>query len=305
MCKRLLRLLPIAKGCNENFQLKVPSDLSLLSNNRVSLSLSALKLTIPRWHVSCAKGSTMSWTDAFVIYLSIAAPFGVYHYFASPRRDRRTVPWALLNGIAWLIRLPGFLHTIVKSRLNRSRSLSNDLETLVLRRVAAGLALCKASDDLTGVFEIQEVLERYVGISKMLEATGNGASGTSDLWSVSGHPDPSTAALVRQRTNRENLRRHRTEAINELLSLVRSLDPGNDKSPAAVNSVAELFLKYGNEIAADEVIGIGLGSVSNHKRASRPGRLLWNLTQPLRTRNGSPAVKIPQIVLTSNLPRDD
>lgn len=160
--------------------------------------------------------------DILIIYLACGAPVGVY-YFVNNRyeQDRRFLK-ALFITLVWFWPAARLLQKYVTKELPASGSSKKDslkdeeiLETR--KRLEAVFA---ADTSGASLFEVREILDRYIGLTDAVQDQTHAGEGSSQFFEAAGSRNPALAAKCHYRRNRRLLFFHQTLAGQDFLKTV-------------------------------------------------------------------------------------
>jgi len=165
--------------------------------------------------------------DFFIIYLACGAPAGVYFFLQN--RTKINFPSlclkSFLTAIVWIPYAFKFLHEFVTKRFPRNevfeKSFLGDTFEEKLRQIQENLLIAATEDNrATNIFELREVLGRYVGLTRLCQTARPGDNPTArekEIFRVTGHKNTNLAAKCLRRRNLSTLEAHQNKARRDLL----------------------------------------------------------------------------------------
>lgn len=180
-----------------------------------------------------AQQITVTIFDSLIIYLTLGAPFAVYHFFQLSRPiTARSIGSLAFSFFFWL---PSAYHLVRRSLTNSSgvshfvTRKSSDANIIAVKknyRSSLERALSESIPD-SRRRSFSAVLERYVGLRLAVEDKTTGDRSLA-LFEVSGHPNPRLAAICVDRLNRIGIERHYRKAQSDLLALIIEIDASKE-----------------------------------------------------------------------------
>ena len=195
----------------------------------------------------------MSLTDLIICYLSLAAPFGVFRYlYGSRGLGRRRLIRSVWHGALWPIFLSAALVELIATGEPLRKPDDSDV-TDAYRHVGVNdlqreleLLTLSSSTGLS-LFEIREVLERYVALTQTVRQSDSPDPGLNkDLFTVGGSSASELASICLSRKNLSRLTAHQSKARNSVIDLVGKCAPAYRRDQA-FRTAQTLFSELGDE----------------------------------------------------------
>lgn len=228
----------------------------------------------------------MNLFDAIIIYLACGAPFGVYYFVNQRNRQNRVFFKPVLILLFWFPFAFGLLQKYVTKKLPESVLFKNEIlkeQELVETKKDLEQIFIKNNFGIS-IFEIKEILERYVGLTNALENQADSDEADTHFFEIAGAENSQLASKCHQRRNRKLLSYHQTLAGQDFLKLVDkfvSRFPLNEE-------IGKISRKLVN-LLNDEITGKSLTMIFDGRKQSRteisvqkPEKELWihDLPQP-------------------------
>lgn len=171
----------------------------------------------------------MNLTDTIIIYLTFGAPFGVYYFLQNRRRKNPASLWlkSILIFIFWI----PFAFLLFRRKIDFRNSFGipnktkankpNEILYVLQKRIEKSLT---ASDLKISIYELREIVERYVGLS-LAEADKSFkiSEREKEIFRISKIKNTELGAVCLTRRNRNRLFFHHTEARKDFLHLIEKL----------------------------------------------------------------------------------
>lgn len=256
---------------------------------------------------------SMDLIQAAIIYIACGAPFGVHHLMSNGRSGPSSRLKALLLTLGWVAYLPAICHRFVKARLS-DRNFSTQgkpvgITPQAVRECSRAIeAFAGRNGTGPGIYEIRNAVERFAGISELLENETDDESRRFEGFSkISDHPEPLLAEAVLARRNRAALEDHRSRALEELIEIHGELSHRAGRDSDLDQAFARLTGLYGDR----EIAGrISREDFFRHReslnKVTRP-RVLgdrWRSSKDPQLNQGL-SLSINEISMTSRLQNED
>lgn len=170
----------------------------------------------------------MSLSEILVIYFAIGAPFAAYRFVSF--KHGRSIERLIRAAITFIFWIPQLYRLLTA----RSRDVAIEA-TDEISKTRIDLEKAYAhSATTTELFELREVLDRYLELSKFRHEDDIVISDRdAAVFMVSGHGNIELAAKIGSRRNRERLKRHHLAAGRDLIeSIIKSRDNSALKTKA-------------------------------------------------------------------------
>jgi len=238
----------------------------------------------------------MTLADLFIVYLSFGAPLAVYEYLQSraSSRQQRMVS-SLVTFLFWV---PAAIRIGRRYFLNAysdgdfvsgpfSDSHADEISDLS-ERLKAELV---RSSGQSGMRDIREVVDRYVGLT---EALNDGDPvGQGDLFEAAGRPANALGRICLTRRNRHRLEVHHSQARRDFIEL---LEPADLIENVTTFAIAIELAKRLNDLPAIESLG---------RFTTRMGEVCYpKQDQQTFTSANAPTGSQPLIATTASLTAD-
>ncbi len=228
----------------------------------------------------------MNLFDAIIIYLACGAPFGVYNFVNQRNRQNRVFFKPVLISLFWFPFAIGLFQKYVTKKLPDSILFKNEIlkEQEIVETKNDLEQIFQKNNFGVSIFEIKEILERYVGLTNALENQGDSSETDINFYEIAGTENSYLASKCHQRRNRKLLFYHQTLAGQDFLKLV---DRFISRFPLD-EEIGNISLKLVN-LLNDEIIGKSLAIIFEGRKQSRaeinvrkPEKELWtnDLPQP-------------------------
>ena len=164
----------------------------------------------------------MNLFDAIIIYLACGAPFGVYYFVNQRNRQNRVFFNPVLITLFWLPFALVLFQKYVTKKLPDSIFFKSEIlgeQEIIETKNDLERVLLKNSFGIS-IFEIKEILERYVGLTSALENQAEQSEAGNHFFEIAGTKNSQLASKCYQRRNRKLLSYHQTLAGQDLLKLI-------------------------------------------------------------------------------------
>jgi hypothetical protein len=238
----------------------------------------------------------MSIADVIVIYLAVGAPFAVYQYFQN-RRSRKAR--RLFLSVFALLFWPAVAAGLVIRQLTNAYSDNHFVSDrhLDVSAEKANEIRKRLSTELVGtlpelsVYDLRDVLDRYVGLSIMANETTPATDGPpAFMFSAAGRERYELGVLCLTRRNRRRVLGRHSAVRYEFLNLFERLSERHPKRDAHL----ALGIDLARELKDDNTVDLLQALASN----GRPGQSIHDksgaesktaIGSPLRMRTISPS----------------
>lgn len=165
------------------------------------------------------KMSVMAVTDLIVVHFALGSPFAVYRITRGNIRSPRSAVAVGVYFALWPIFAAAFIrdwfsissnHPVENALDEKIRDLKSSIESLVFSNTL-----------MSSIFDFREIFDRYVGLT--LALLDDFAPTSNELFTISGHKDPSLAMKCTVRLNRRRLLIHQTQASDEFVEMIRHI----------------------------------------------------------------------------------
>lgn len=164
----------------------------------------------------------MNFFDAIIIYLACGAPFGVYYFLNNRNRQNRIYIRPILISLFWFPFAVGLLQKHINNKLPESllskKEFVKDEEINKIKKILEQIFL--KNNFGVSIFEIKEILERYIGLTNALEYQEDTVNNDSHFFEIAGSGNTKLAAQCHQRRNRKLISYHQILAGQDFLKLV-------------------------------------------------------------------------------------
>lgn len=172
----------------------------------------------------------MTIIDTIIIYLTIGAPFAVFHFIrCGGSFTVSTCFKASLAGLFW----PPFAVDLSRShlrppRVNREFEKSAILDSATEKKLFTSARIIEdafpAAERPHNIRVFRDVFDRYCGLTSAISLESASTNGTDvEFFAISGNPKQRLASKVIQRRNKLKLANHQKEARRDLLRFLRSV----------------------------------------------------------------------------------
>jgi len=164
----------------------------------------------------------MNFSEAIIIYLSCGAPFGVYYFVNQRNRYKSVLIQTIFITVFWIPFAFGLLKKNFggNSRASgHSKKIASQDQEILNAKKNLEKAFLKSNAGIS-VFEIREVLDRYIGLS--VSAIDEDKTDFSDpqFFEAAGNQNAQLALKCFQRRNRKLLYFHQTLAGQDFFNLI-------------------------------------------------------------------------------------
>jgi hypothetical protein len=199
----------------------------------------------------------MSFTDSIIIYLACGSPFGVYYFVNTNRSTYSGIILSFLITIVWI----PYSLTLLQRRLS-AQFIKTEMKSDLCLTDTSGEGLIKtrkAFEDFLpsdrtqlSLFELREVLDRYVGLSLAgSDPCQVPAEHEKELYTISNGRFPEVSALCLNRRNRSRLLLHQTYAREDFLKALKILLTATSEP----DKLYELAIEFVRELADPAALG--------------------------------------------------
>ena len=174
----------------------------------------------------------MNFSDLLIIYLACGAPFAVYYFlqnrkFLSFEKLWLRIFFVFVCWIPFAFQLTKINKTF-ESKSDNNYSADSNLEKNLYSIQKQFEEILLAGNFNISIYELREVLERYVGLTKSLQNyNGKKNESVKELFRTSGNNDLEISGICLQRRNCERLLFHHTQARRDFLKIVILLSEFN------------------------------------------------------------------------------
>lgn len=208
--------------------------------------------------------------DAIIIYLAIGSAFGAHRYFREqdvPYRHR--IAAALYHFVFWI---PNLIRSFGKSLLadrtvsqKANAGSAEPLKTnLRIEQIRTEIeTLLTKNGNPVSIFDLREVLDRYVGLHSLSEFDENSMSASvpkETIFELAGHNNSETAVRCVNRRNRNRISFHQRIAANDFLDLINKISGGDVHQHRLLELSHELAVLINDADTADELLASFSGS---------------------------------------------
>jgi len=224
--------------------------------------------------------------DASIIYLSLGAPFGVYHFVQHRETCAGTNLWVktLLSWLFWpadAVRVYRAFHSrkdTTGPNFDGEHLLDAREEKRVdeIKRILEDLFF--VYDTTSSIYVFREVFERYVGLSiALLPQSSSKKEPGAEILRLTGHKNAAIGSACLNRRNRSLLLKHHNQARHDLFEklaiLAASPEPGENVGLLARELAA--ILKDDPTISElGEVLG-DQSQITKQVSVNESGREIW------------------------------
>ncbi len=164
----------------------------------------------------------MNLFDLFIIYLACGAPFGAYHLVNQRQNSKYDLFKPIFISLFWIPFAFNLLQNSFKKKSSTTiyskKDVFNNEKSFDLKKKLEQILI--KSNFGVSVFEIREVIERYIGLTDALENKEAEYSANPDFFEIAGNKNSNLASICLQRRNRKLLSYHQMLAGQDFLKLI-------------------------------------------------------------------------------------
>ena len=166
--------------------------------------------------------TAMNFSEAIIIYLACGAPFGVYYFVNQRNRYKSVLIQTIFITVVWIpfafALLKRYFSGILRESGRSKKIASKDQEILNAKKTLEQAFL--RSDIGISVFEIREVMDRYIGLSVSAIDEDKTDFSNPQFFEAAGNQNAQLALKCFQRRNRKLLYFHQTLAGQDFFNLI-------------------------------------------------------------------------------------
>jgi hypothetical protein len=160
----------------------------------------------------------MNFSDIIIVYLTLGSPFGVYYYL-----QNRSVLMAFVVALLWI----PFSIKLLQSKITKALTINEfDVKFNSVSDVKKNLEqLLHENDTQLSIFEIREVLERYIGLTiSANQKTDEIGNNETEIFRIADFANVKLGGICLHRKNQSKLLYHQTLAKKDFLKLISNLE---------------------------------------------------------------------------------
>lgn len=172
--------------------------------------------------------SAMNLSEIIIIYLALGSPLAVYFFLQNRNRLKSRQLWlkTILNFLFWIPFAFKILREYLRSNYSPidnfdffdELSSSKDKLSLLQRKIEKFIS---ETDGKISIFEIREILDRYIGLSLEVRSTSNSSNQReNEFFKIVNAKDWQIASICNQRRNLKRLLFHHKLAANDFFNLI-------------------------------------------------------------------------------------
>lgn len=258
---------------------------------------------------------TMNFSEIIIIYLALGSPFAVYFFLQNRNRFKTGQLWVktILNFLFWIPFAFGLLWEYLKLKgssagnfnfFDESGSIKDELSQ-IQRKIES---LISETDRKQSIFEIREILDRYIGLSLEVKSTSSFSEQTeNDFFKIVDSPNRETASICNQRRNLKRLFFHHKLAANDFFNLVIELNATGKISQTLYLYLLELVLSVQDAEMQKKIKNLCKAEkqTSDNIFVSESERNLWITDQPKPLKNNQLSMSFQTVKAATNLSTKD
>ena len=199
--------------------------------------------------------TTMNISDIIIIYLACGAPFGVYFFLQNRKKLISSQLWlkSFFTVFVWIPYAFFILNDFATNNQQKKQIAEQNLLDESLKRIQKEFLDIKTSGlNNLSVFELREVLDRYVGLTMVSDfEQKTPADSENELLRISLRQNSQTAAKCLHRQNLKKFKFHQTLARQDFLKVILILKNSNSDSRNIQKLSLEMICLLNDEEAVE------------------------------------------------------
>lgn len=257
----------------------------------------------------------MNLSEIIIIYLALGSPLAVYFFLQNRTRLKSRQLWlkTILNFLFWIPSAFEILREYSKSNYSsvdnieffeESEAERNKL-SLLQRKIENFIS---GIDRKTSIFEIREILDRYIGLSLELKNISEFSDQTEDeLFRLVNNKDWEIASICNQRRNLKRLSFHHKLAASDFFNLIAELKVRGNLSQNFYSHLSELTQTLQDVEMQKEIKKLSEAEkqTSDNIFVNESERNLWITDQPKPLKNNQLSMSFQTVKAATNLSTKD
>lgn len=257
----------------------------------------------------------MNLSEIIIIYLALGSPFAVYFFLQNRSRLKSRQLWlkTILNFLFWIPSAFKILREYLSLNYSSADnfdffdelSLNKDKLSLLQRKIEK---LISEIDRKTSIFEIREILDRYIGLSLEVKNTSEFTQQPdNDFFKIVNANDWEIASICNQRRNLKRLSFHHKLAANDFFNLIAELNVNGKLSQNLYFYLLELALTLQDAEMQKKIKKLcgAEKQTSDNIFVNESERNIWITDQPKLLKNNRLSMSLQRVKVATNLSTKD
>ena len=257
----------------------------------------------------------MNLSEIIIIYLALGSPFAVYFFLQNRSRLKSRQLWlkTILNFLFWIPSAFKILREYLRSNYSSvgnfdffdELSSSKDKLSLLQRKIEK---LISENDLKISIFEIREILDRYIGLSLEAKRTAEFSKQPDDeFFKIVNAKDWEIASICNQRRNLKRLSFHHKLAANDFLNLIAGLNVKGKLPQNLYFHLLELTLTLQDFEMQKKIKKLCAAEkqTSDNIFVNESERNVWITDQPKPLKNNRLSISLQRVKVATNLSTKD